>query len=64
MLPIKLAKNPPKVEPFPTYMHMNVIKRFINIIAFESTPKITLIWGLKNLNMYQLIINPNTTILI
>jgi hypothetical protein len=39
---------------------MNVIERFANIIAFELTPKITLIWGMKVLDLCH-VINPNTT---
>jgi hypothetical protein len=29
------------------HMHMNAIERYANIVTLESTPRITLIWGLK-----------------
>jgi hypothetical protein len=45
-------------------MHMNVTERFVNIVTLESTLRITLIWGLKNLGLCSLVIDPNTTILI
>jgi hypothetical protein len=51
MLLIQLAENPPKVGHFPTHMHMSVAKRFANIATPKSTPKITLIWGWKVLDL-------------
>jgi hypothetical protein len=64
MLPIQLVENPPKVKHSPTHMHMSAAERFANITTFESTPRITLIWGLKVLDSCQLVINLDTTILI
>jgi hypothetical protein len=49
---------------FSTHMHMSVVERSANIAALESTPRMTLIWGLKVPDLYQLVINPNMTILI
>jgi len=64
MLPIQQAENPPKVGHLPTHMHMSVAERSTNIATLESTPRITLIWGLKVPDLCQLVINPNMTILI
>jgi hypothetical protein len=52
MFPIQLVKNPPKVGYFPTHTHMSVVERSVNIAALESTPRITLIWGLKDPDLY------------
>jgi hypothetical protein len=64
MLPIQLVENPPKVGYFPTHMHMSAVERSANIATLELIPKVTLIWGLKVPDLYQLVINLNTTILI
>jgi len=65
MLPIKLAKNPPKVGHFPTYMHMSVAERLICKycnIQINSWNNLDL--GRKVLDLCQPMMDPNTTILI
>jgi hypothetical protein len=64
MLLIKLAENLSMVGHSPTHMHIIVVEWFANIVTPKSTPKITLIWGLKVLDMCQLVINPNMAILV